>query len=259
MISCPLVRRVFLRIPSPRMCAWREPQGTCNPFLTHRHSLFLGFNSARPSVSHSSCICFSAFEMFWAPKGIPSLLRISYETFGATRQTPAGASLGQDLLSSSHWSHQGSCCLLPSLFFFFLTHKIEWSFGMAEVTMGKKNWIWDTVWTESQLDLVTSYRKRKLQSQLLELNFKDFLHGEWMRKLPLGISWNMKSYGAGEIHDWHTFYKVGGPGLHISRSKEKSYICECHYLAVCNHTDLWYMQKVDTKKINRQIDSRYFV
>lgn len=259
MISCPLVRRVFLRIPSPRMCAWREPQGTCNPFLTHRHSLFLGFNSARPSVIHSSCICFSAFEMFWAPKGIPSLLRISYETFGATRQTPAGASLGQDLLSSSHWSHQGSCCLLPSLFFFFLTHKIEWSFGMAEVTMGKKNWIWDTVWTESQLDLVTSYRKRKLQSQLLELNFKDFLHGEWMRKLPLGISWNMKSYGAGEIHDWHTFYKVGGPGLHISRSKEKSYICECHYLAVCNHTDLWYMQKVDTKKINRQIDSRYFV
>lgn len=119
MISCPLVRRVFLRIPSPRMCAWREPQGTCNPFLTHRHSLFLGFNSARPSVIHSSCICFSAFEMFWAPKGIPSLLRISYETFGATRQTPAGASLGQDLLSSSHWSHQGSCCLLPSLFFFF--------------------------------------------------------------------------------------------------------------------------------------------
>lgn len=259
MISCPLVRRVFLRIPSPRMCAWREPQGTCNPFLTHRHSLFLGFNSARPSVIHSSCICFSAFEMFWAPKGIPSLLRISYETFGATRQTPAGASLGQDLLSSSHWSHQGSCCLLPSLFFFFLTHKIEWSFGMAEVTMGKKNWIWDTVWTESQLDLVTSYRKRKLQCQLLELNFKDFLYGEWMRKLPLGISWNMKPYGAGEIHDWHTFYKVGGPGLHISRSKEKSYICECHYLAVCNHTDLWYMQKVDTKKINRQIDSRYFV
>lgn len=122
MISCPLVRRVFLRIPSPRMCAWREPQGTCNPFLTHRHSLFLGFNSARPSVIHSSCICFSAFEMFWAPKGIPSLLRISYETFGATRQTPAGASLGQDLLSSSHWSHQGSCCLLPSLFFFFFWH-----------------------------------------------------------------------------------------------------------------------------------------
>ena len=73
--------------------------------------------------------------------------------------------------------------------------------------------------------LVTSYRKRKIQCQLLELNFKDFLYGERMRKLPLGISWNTKSYGAGEIHDWHTFYKVGGPGLHISRSKEKSYIC----------------------------------
>ena len=200
--------------------------------------------------------------MFWAPKGIPSLLRISYEAFGATRQTPAEASWGQDLLSSSHWSHQGSCCLLPSLslsLFFSDTQNwmILWH-GRGD-NGKKKNWIWDTVWTESQLDLVTSYRKRKIQCQLLELNFKDFLYGERMRKLPLGISWNMKSYGAGEIHDWHTFYKVGGPGLHISRSKEKSYICECHYLAVCNHTDLRYMQKVDTKEINRQIDTGYFV
>ena len=146
-----------------------------------------------------------------------------------------------------------------SLFFFSDTQNwmIHWH-GRGD-NGKKKNWIWDTVWTESQLDLVTSYRKRKIQCQLLELNFKDFLYGERMRKLPLGISWNMKSYGAGEIHDWHTFYKVGGPGLHISRSKEKSYICECHYLAVCNHTDLRYMQKVSTKEINRQIDTGYFV
>ena len=114
MISCPPVRRVFLQIPSSRMCAWREPQGTCSPFLTHRHHLFSGFSPARLAIIHSSCVCFSAFEIFWLPKGIPALLQTSNEAFGATRKMPALALLGPRPFI--HCPCQHSHCLSPSLF-----------------------------------------------------------------------------------------------------------------------------------------------
>lgn len=86
-----------------------------------------------------------------------------------------------------------------------------------------------------------------------------------MRKLPLEISWIVNSYRAKGIHNWHTFCKVvvqsnksAGPGRNLTYVNATA--LQSVITLIYDHFAFeLYRQKAGSRKINRQINSRYFV
>lgn len=260
-ISGPSVSGVFLWIPSSRLWAWPEPQGTCNPLFTHRHHLLPGLGPARPSVTHSSCIWFSACEIFGLPKGSPLWLQISHKALVPPGRWQPWHCRGQDLF------HPEATALVKTFVIYHFFSNVQnvsilWDRRSDNGTERRYGV------NKASAGLGTLKRCRKEESHVtlrVEFGWTSPRCSHWMRKPPLESSWIINSCRAGEMHDQQLFLKCSGQSNKWAfHRRNLTYVHATTLLPVVtltyNHSAFQlYVQRADSQNINRHIHSKSFV